>query len=88
MAKNPSYIEYPPDMPPQLMVAVDTEEEFDWDAEPDSRATSVSAIHQIYRAQEIFNEYGIKPCYVVDYPIASQQESVSILKDIYDKGQC
>ncbi len=88
MLDNHPLIKYPEDTPPQLIVIIDTEEEFDWSAEPDLKANSITAISQIYRVQEIFNEYGIKPCYVVDYPVASQQESIDILKDFYDNGQC
>jgi hypothetical protein len=75
-------------MRPQLIVVIDTEEEFDWNAFPDPKATNVGAIHQIYRVQEVFNEYGIKPCYVVDDPIARNQESVAVLKEFLHNGQC
>ena len=50
------YIELPADTPPQLVIVIDTEEEFDWSAEPDSEANHVSAIAHIDRVQNIFNE--------------------------------
>ncbi len=81
-------IRFPDDAKPKLIVVVDTEEEFDWSENPDRKATAVTAMSQIHRVQDIFNEYGIVPCYVVDYPIASQSESVKPLKEFLDNGQC
>lgn len=88
MLKSREYIHYPSDTPPRLLVVIDTEEEFDWELEPDTNSTSIHAINDIYRVQEIFNEYNITPCYVVDHPIARKQESIDVLKPILDKGQC
>jgi hypothetical protein len=42
----------------------------------------------INRVQDIFDEYGITPCYVIDYPIASQQESYQALVNIHKDGRC
>lgn len=81
-------IRLPEDLPPQLIVVIDTEEEFDWSSEPDSEANSVSAMSRIDRAQTIFNDYGIQPCYVIDYPVASKPEGFSLLKEFAEKGQC
>ncbi|WP_449287112.1 polysaccharide deacetylase family protein [Marinobacter sp. PE14] len=82
------YIGLPADSPPKLIVVIDTEEEFDWSAEPDSEANHVSAMAHIDRVQNIFNEYGIHPCYVIDYPIASQPEGYRLLKQFAENGQC
>jgi hypothetical protein len=81
-------IRLPKDMPPQLVVVIDTEEEFDWNAEPDAGATGVSAMANIDRVQDIFNEYGVRPCYVIDYPVASQESGYRLLKQFAEKGQC
>lgn len=76
------------DLPPQLVVVIDTEEEFDWSSDPDPEANHVSAMAHIERAQDIFNEYGVQPCYVIDYPVASQPEGYRLLKQFSEKGQC
>lgn len=81
-------IRLPSESRPQLIVVIDTEEEFDWSAEPDSTANGVSAMAHIDRAQSIFNEYGIQPCYVVDYPVASQSQGYGLLKQFVEKRQC
>jgi hypothetical protein len=73
---------------PQLFVVVDTEEEFDWDA-PYSRANvGVTAMRHIGRAQQIFDRFGIKPTYVIDYPVASQADGYEPLRDIWQDGRC
>jgi hypothetical protein len=77
-----------PDTQPRLFVVVDTEEEFDWGA-PFSRAnTSVRAMRDVGRLQSIFSKYGIKPTYVVDFPIASQPDGYQPLKELADSGEC
>lgn len=81
-------IEVSPSSSPQLIVVVDTEEEFDWSAPPDPKSNSVSAIKYIDRVQNIFDEYGIKPCYVVDYSVASQTQAADVIKDIYNDERC
>lgn len=76
------------DSQPQILVVVDTEEEFDWFADPDPEAISVSAIREIGRIQEIFDEYKVTPCYVIDYPIASSADGIAALKPIVDSQRC
>lgn len=81
-------VDMPLDIAPQLIVVIDTEEEFDW-RQPVAR-TNTSVVHMewISRCQDIFNEYRIKPCYVIDYPIASQHIGRSLLKSYLQQGQC
>jgi hypothetical protein len=81
-------IRLPFELLPQLIVVIDTEEEFDWNAGPDACANQVTAMAYIDRVQQIFNEYGIRPCYVIDYPVASQPHGYSLLKQFVEKGQC
>jgi hypothetical protein len=73
---------------PILLTVLSTEEEFDWSKPFDRAATSVLAAAHIERAQSVFDEYGVRPVYVVDYPIASQPHSVAPLKAIADSGRC
>ena len=73
---------------PLLLVVVDTEEEFDW-SKPHSRdETSTSAMASQVRAHRIFEKYRIKPTYVSDYPVASQESGYAPLKELYDSGLC
>ena len=73
---------------PKLIVVIDTEEEFDWAADPDSSEIAVNSMQHIHRVQEIFNEYGVVPCYVVDYPIASQPLGYEPLLKYVEEEQC
>jgi hypothetical protein len=72
---------------PILLVVVDTEEEFDWNADFDRNATSVRHMREIGRFQEICDRAGIRPTYVVDYPIATQEESTSVLRPLAAEGR-
>jgi hypothetical protein len=74
--------------PPVLVAVVDTEEEFDWGA-PFSRAnTRVTAMRHVSRAHKVFAKYGVKPTYVVDYPVAAQDDGVKPLEELYRSNVC
>ena len=73
---------------PSLLVVIDTEEEFDWDA-PYSRANvGVTAMRHIDRVQRIFDRFDIRPTYVIDYPVASQPDGYLPLQGIWQDGRC
>lgn len=77
-----------PGRPPTLFVVVDTEAEFDWN-EPFSRQQdTVQAMAMLHRGQEVFDRYGLRPIYVVDYPVASKPEGVEPLRAIHRRGGC
>jgi hypothetical protein len=76
-----------PEERPMLQVVVDTEEEFDWEGNFDRQATSVDAMDSVGRAQVIFDEFGLRPTYVVDYPVASQEKGYTPIKEIVDGGR-
>ncbi len=70
---------------PQLMVLVATEEEFDWSGPFDPQATSTLAIDHLGRAQELFDAYGIRPTYALDYAVADQRGDV--FRELYETGR-
>jgi len=77
-----------PDEPPKLVVIVDTEEEFDW-SKPHSRdQISVGHIKHHHRTQSIFERYGVRPTYVVDFPVASQEAGYRVLREWLEDGKC
>jgi hypothetical protein len=71
-----------------LLVVVDTEEEFDWSRDFDRANTSVSHMREIGRFQSVCDEFDVRPVYVVDHPIASQEESAAPLRAIHARGRC
>jgi hypothetical protein len=74
--------------PPSLFVVVDTEAEFDWTKPFARELTSVSAMDEIGRGQAVFDAYGLRPIYVVDYPIATQPRGFTKLRAIMERGGC
>ncbi len=80
-------IELPPESRPILVVVIHTEEEFDWDKPHDRHATGVAHMQHIHRAQAVFDEFGIVPNYVIDYPIATKPEAFAPLKAFADSGR-
>ena len=74
-------------MTPQLLIVVDTEEEFAWSApfSRDYRATT--SIPAQARAHEIYDRLGIVPTYVIDHPVATDPAAVAFLKGLRDAGK-
>jgi len=88
MSHTPHAARLPAGMPPQLLVFIDTEEEFDWGRSFSSDARGVTAMKHQWRAQTIFDRYGVKPVYLVDYPVASQPAGYSPLREFLADGRC
>ena len=75
-------------MKPQIIVVIDTEEEFDWQKAFSREKTGVSHMRFIDRIQSIFNHYNTAPVYVVNYPVASQSEGYEPLREILLQNRC
>lgn len=75
-----------PDVP-ELMVVVDTEEEFDWTKPFDRVATATTSIPAQERAQIVYDEMGVVPTYVTGYPVACDPVAVGYLKRLQDEGR-
>lgn len=73
---------------PTLMVLIDTEESFDWSQPLARENTDVSAMRAQEQAHRIFDKFGIKPVYVADYPVVSQQDGIEPLRDLLADGKC
>jgi len=72
---------------PELLIVVDTEEEFDWTRPFSRESRSTSAIPAQARAHQIYDRFGIVPTYVVDYPVATDAVAVRFLKGLRDAGK-
>jgi len=73
---------------PYLVVVIDTEEDFDWSQDFDRKNTNVHSMEFIKRGQQVFDDFNIKPVYVVDYPIVSQPQGHEVLKELLDDNRC
>lgn len=82
------YCQFGADDKAKLIVVIDTEEEFNWSELVSRDNKSVLAMRSITRIQEVFDEYGITPVYVVDYPVASQRTGYELLQEINADGRC
>jgi hypothetical protein len=71
-----------------LLVTIDTEEEFDWNAPASSANRSVRHVVDLPRMQDVFESCGARPTYVVDHPIATTDESVAVLRSFLERGAC
>ena len=76
------------DGPPTLIVTIDTEAEFDW-AGPFLRThTSVKNLSRQHVVQDIYDRFGVRPVYFVDYAVATQPEGYEPIRDIHRDGRC
>jgi hypothetical protein len=76
-----------PSVRPKLFVVVDTEEEFDWGKPFARENTSVTAIPDVARLQRILLPYGLKPTYVIDYPVAATASSAAVMRELAARGE-
>jgi hypothetical protein len=70
----------------KLIVTIDTEED-DWGNFSAPRF-SVENIGQIPELQQMFDEFKVRPTYLITYPVATDAVSVSVLRKISAAGQC
>jgi hypothetical protein len=73
---------------PVLITTVDAEEDFDWTRPFSRAATDVTSMRSQHMAHRIFEKYGVVPTYMVDHPVASQDEGRSPLKELLQDGKC
>ncbi len=72
-------------MPVNFLVTIDTEEEREWDSDYlDHTNYTVNNIQYLKPLQEIFNRYGVKPAYLIDYPVAVDKKAAALLKGFQD----
>lgn len=89
LAPMPSQcVDFAPEFGRRYIVCIDTEEEFDW-SEPKRRdATSVNAIRALPQAQARMRAAGVRPAYLMDYPVASDADSVGVVRGFLEAGEC
>jgi hypothetical protein len=69
----------------KLIVTIDTEEDsWGYTHRPEY---SVENIKQIPFVQQIFDEYGALPTYLITYPVATNEASVALLREIAESGR-
>lgn len=74
--------------PPRLYVVVDTEAEFDWSKPFARHLVGVSNVAAQEVGQAVLERHGVRPIYVIDYPVATQPAAIEALGAIYARGAC
>jgi peptidoglycan/xylan/chitin deacetylase (PgdA/CDA1 family) len=70
---------------PALLVAIDTEGDNQWDREARRRQTFANT-RALERLHDFFAQHGVRPTYVVTYPVARDPESAAALRRIVARG--
>jgi hypothetical protein len=81
LSPDPSqYLRLDHDFGQRVLVFVDTEEEFDWSLPKRRDSTSVETVKLLPKVHALMRDFGIKPAYMVDYPVATTPGSVEVLR--------
>ena len=67
--------------PPLLAVVVDAEEEFEWAVPLAPQHRGTVSIRAQRSAHTLFAYYGIKPTYLVTYPLAAEDSAIGVLRE-------
>jgi len=70
----------------KLIVTIDTEED-NW-GQYDLANYGLENIKKIDALQTLFDRYDVKPTYLVTYPVATDNSSISLLRGIMEDGRC
>ncbi|MBA2883012.1 protein-tyrosine-phosphatase [Desulfosalsimonas propionicica] len=70
----------------KLVVTIDTEE--DNQGRYSAVDNPVKNIERLPALQKLFDKYGIRPTYLISYPVASSSKSVAALNEILAGGSC
>jgi glycosyltransferase involved in cell wall biosynthesis len=76
----------PSDWPPLLQVVIDTEAAFEWDKGTYTDTGQVAPTRGLQVNLDVFRRYGVRPCLVVDTPVATQEESRGIIRGLAEEG--
>ena len=70
-----------------LLVGIDTEGDNQWDAA--ARVDQqFSNIYALPRLHALFARHGVRPTYVITYPVAKDSRSADVLRDLVSGGDC
>jgi hypothetical protein len=70
-----------------LLVGIDTEGDNQWDAaaRANQQFTNIHALPQLHA---LFAKHGVRPTYVITYPVASDPRSADVLRVLLARGDC
>jgi hypothetical protein len=71
----------------RILLGVDTEADNQWDAEAREHLT-VRNILELRRLQNLCDEYGVRPTYLLTYEVAVDPASQTLLRELAETGRC
>ena len=71
----------------QLLVGIDTEGDNQWDAAARANQTFTN-IYALPRLHALFARHGVRPTYVITYPVAADPRSADVLRSLVAGGGC
>ena len=83
-----AYLELPESFGRRFAVFVDTEEEFDWSRPTSRDEHGTSAAESLPKVHFRMRKAGVKPVYLVDWPIATDIRCVPTLREFVERGEC
>src|SRR5689334_10319917 len=70
-----------------LLVGIDTEGDNQWDAA--ARANQrFENIYALPRLHALFARHGVRPTYVITYPVAAGARAAAVLRELQARGDC
>lgn len=72
---------------PAFLVTVDAEEDFDWSQPLARENTAVDSVVRLRKFQTFCEGAGVKPCYLVDYPVANSSIAQDILGSAFRRRE-
>jgi hypothetical protein len=70
-----------------LLVGIDTEGDNQWDAAARANQTFEN-IYALPRLHDLFARHGVRPTYVITYPVATDARSAEVLRALLARGDC
>ena len=85
--KSPDFVRFQPGFGQRFILTVDTEEEFDWSKPFDRIGHGLSHVPRLGKFQQFCEGLGIVPVYLIDYPVASDPQTVEVLGAAIAEGR-
>ena len=73
---------------PICCLAIDAEEDFDWDRPVRDTGYSTECMRHVTDLQEILGAYQCRPTYMLTYPVLEDAVVVRMLRGQYERGEC
>src|SRR5689334_23202693 len=70
-----------------LLVGIDTEGDNQWDAAARAQQRFEN-IYALPRLHTLFSRHGVRPTYVITYPVATDPRSIDVIRGLRAQGDC